>query len=130
MNTPLLKEEAVRPVEETDGPPAPARILPSGRSVVLKASGGQEELEVQSPSGEVEVRILLTENGAVVSLRGARLELESLDTIALSCRRLEVVTTEGTNLLSAGDVIITGWGMRVQAESDIRMNGGMILLNC
>src|SRR5579859_5614788 len=87
---------------------APARALPSGHSVVLKAGDGCEELEIRSRDGDVEVRITLTDKGAVVNLRGGRLQMQSADTISLNCRRFDVVTAEGTALGSAGDVLITG----------------------
>jgi hypothetical protein len=108
---------------------APLRALPSGRSVVLKVGDGCEEMEIRSPGGDVEVRITLTDQGAVVSLRGGQLQMQAADTISLNCRRLDVVTTEGTALGSAGDVLITGREMRVKAENDIHMNGGVIHLN-
>src|SRR5579859_547084 len=67
--------------------PATERNLPSGRSVVVRVDGGKEELEVRSPNGDVEVRITLTDAGPVVSVRGARLELESPDAVSVNCRR-------------------------------------------
>ena len=105
------------------------RALPSGRAVVLKVGDGCEEMEVRSPGGDVEVRITLTDQGAVVSLRGGHLQMQAADTISLNCRRLDVVTTDGTALGSAGDVVITGREMRVKTENDIHMNGGVIHLN-
>jgi hypothetical protein len=108
---------------------ASARKLPSGRSVVLKVADGCEELEIRSPDGDVEVRIALTDKGAVVTLRGGRLQMQSADAVSLNCRRLDVITTEGTALGSAGDVVITGREMRMKAENDIHMNGGVIHLN-
>src|SRR5262245_9319633 len=74
------------------------QALPSGRSVLLKLTGAAEELEVRSPQGDVEVRITLSDQGPVVHLRGARLELEAPDTIALNCRHLEVNTEDSTLL--------------------------------
>jgi len=109
---------------------ANAHPLPSGRSVVVKVDGGREELEIRSPAGDVEVRIILTENGPVVNLRGARLEMEATDAIALRCRRFEVQSKEGTELTSSGDIQITGHELKVRTERDIHMNGEMIRLNC
>jgi hypothetical protein len=124
-------------INEVSGETAPAeprsgqaRVLPSGRSVVLKIGDECENLEIRSPDGDVEVRIKLTNQGAVVSLRGGRLQMDSADAVALNCRRLDVVTTEGTALGSAGDVLISGRAMRVKTENDIHMNGGVIHLNC
>lgn len=129
MNSHTTKEAAdFAPKTPVDT--GPRRLLPSGRSVVVRTAGNQEELEVRSPDGKVEVCITLTEQGAVVSLQASRLELGSPDTMALNCRRLQINTAEGTDLLSGGDVCITGREMRVQAKSDIHMNGGVIHLNC
>jgi hypothetical protein len=114
---------------ETVGPDHD-RVLPSGRSVLIKVKDGREELEVRSPQGEVEVRITLSDSGPVVNLRAARLELESADTLSLTCRRLEVNTIEATKLQSSGTVQITGQEMQVQTQDDIHLNGKIIRLNC
>jgi hypothetical protein len=129
MESQVLKNE-VSGHGPTEACSAPARVLPSGRSVVLKIGDDCENLEVRSPDGDVEVRITLTDQEAVVSLRGGRLQMESADAVALNCRRLDVVTTEGTALGSAGEVLITGRGMRVKTDNDIHMNAGVIHLNC
>ncbi len=98
------------------------RLLPLGHSVIMKTTDGREELEIRSPQGEMEVRIVLTETGPVVRLRGARLELESPETVAFNCRRLEVNAAE--------DVHITSREMRVRTEADIHLDGTTIRLNC
>lgn len=98
------------------------RLLPSGRSLILKTVDGREELEIRSPQGELEVCVVLTETGPVLRLRGARLEFDSSDTISLNCRRLQVNSVE--------DVRIAARELRVRTESDIRMNGATIRLNC
>jgi len=119
-----------RPPEAAEETHSSERTLPSGRSVVLRVDNAREEFEIRSPQGEVEVRITLTEAGPVVTLRGARLELEASDTVAINCRRLEVNTVESTRLTSAGDLRLTGQEMRVQTTGDIHLNGDVIRLNC
>ncbi|HEX4130396.1 MAG TPA: hypothetical protein VHZ24_10150 [Pirellulales bacterium] len=109
---------------------APLRALPSGRSVVLKLGDGCEQLEVRSPTGDVEVCITLSDQGATVRLRGGELQMQSPDAVSLNCRRLDVITAEGTALASGGDVLITGREMCVKTENDIRLNGSLIHLNC
>ena len=101
---------------------AAERLLPSGRSVIVQVRDGREELEVRSPDGEMEVHITLTETGPVVRLRGARLELEAPETIALNCRRFEINAAE--------EVCITSRELRVRTDSDIHMDGATIRLNC
>ena len=128
MELPVLNQEVAYHANE---PRLPAtRMLPSGRSVVLKVADGCEELEVRSPGGDVEVRISLTDNGAVVTLRGGRLEMESPDAVALKCRRFDVATAEGTTLATAGNLVMTGQDMCVKTDGDIHMNGAIIHLNC
>lgn len=106
------------------------RRLSSGRSVVLKVAGAREEIEIRSAEGAVEVCITLTDAGAVVSLRGGRLELQAPEAVVVNSRRFEVNTTEGTDLRSTGDLKITGREMRVRMDTDIHINGGVIHLNC
>jgi len=93
--------------------PAAPRLLPSGRSVVVRVDGDGESLEVRTPGGEVEVLITLTAAGPLVRLSGARLELESPDSVSVRCRSFEVRAAEVT----------------VRAEADLRLDGGMIRLN-
>jgi hypothetical protein len=130
MSATISKDLAAPRCSDQDAPAARERLLPSGRSVVLKVTSAGEELEVRSPGGAVEVRITLSESGPVVHLSGARLELEAPDTVALHCRRLEVNTEESTHLNSAGGLQLTGQEMRVQTKGDIHLNGDVIRLNC
>lgn len=90
-------------------------VLPSGRSVRLRVSNGTEELEVRSPDGDVEVRIVLTDAGPVVHLRAARLHLDATEDVTVACRRFEVEATDEVRLRAAGDV---------------HVNGDVVRLNC
>ena len=83
MNSASSSLAATASLSEVETETTRERSLPSGRSVVVKVTKAGEELQVRSPSGEVEVRITLGDNGPVVHLSGGRLELEALDTIAL-----------------------------------------------
>ncbi len=130
MGLPSIQKPKLPSHEEVECQSATPRLLPSGRCVIVKVGDQHEEMEVRSPSGEVEVHIVLTENGPVVRLRGARLELESPETIAVNCKRFEVQTSEKTELHSAGEVQVTGQEMRVKTEGDIHLNGDYIRLNC
>ncbi len=106
------------------------RVLPSGRSVVVRVTEAGEELQVRSPSGEIEVCVTLGDGGPVVRLRGARLELDAVDTVAVRCRRLEVDTEESTHLKTAGELKLTGEVLRAVTTGDIHLNGEIIRLNC
>jgi hypothetical protein len=115
---------------DSDSPAEPARLLPSGRSVVVKVAGDREELEIRDAEGLVEVCVCLTADGPVVRIRGGRLELDAADTIAVRCRRFEVHTDESTELSSEGEMRIAGRELKVRTKDDIHLNGEFIRLNC
>lgn len=105
------------------------RQLPSGRSVVVKLAGTHEEVEIRSASGAVEVVIALTENGPVVRLQGGRLELDTPDELAVSCRRLAIHSREETQLSSDGTIRMTGRDMFVKTTEVTDFKAAPICLN-
>ena len=88
--------------------------LPSGRTVAVNAADGEERLEIRGVGGEVEVSIALTDDGPVVRLTGANLQISSTETVALNCKRLELTTSEDL-------AIRTGGSLAVQSANEIRM---------
>lgn len=111
--------------------PLGSRALPSGRALELRVADGSEELLVRAPGGEVEVRIAFSREGPVVTVRGGRLEVDTPEEIALSCRSLDVRARESLRLRSDRDARIgVGGDLRVKAEGDVRMNGAFVRLNC
>ncbi len=110
--------------ESSDGQAAPRQAaLPSGRTVVLHAEGPREEIEVRSPAGQLELRIALTPEGPVLTLRGVRLQIDSTDTVAVNCRQFSLRTSDGLQLEAGGD-------MCVRSAGDAHIDGKMLLLNC
>jgi hypothetical protein len=97
---------------------------------VVSVAGGQEQLEVRAPGGEVEVRVTLTDEGPVVHLRAAKLELEAVDTMSLACKTLQVRAAEGATVESGGDLAIKAKKeMWLTAEDDLVARGEIIHLN-
>lgn len=121
--------EPCRPTAKTVTPRC-AHALASGRTVTLNLESGQEELVIRSPQGAVEVYITFTEDGPVVKVHAARLDLEATREVALRARRFEVATTEGMSLQTAGGLEIAAEEVRVASRNDIHMNGATIRLNC
>lgn len=105
------------------------RRLPSGRSLALRTDGGSEELEIRSARGEVEVRIVLTDAGPLVTLRGARLLMDAPE-VAVRCRSFDVQASESLRLRSQGETLLEADELRARTEHDIHMNGAHIRLNC
>ena len=96
--------------------------LPSGRCVSLCTSPSLEELQILSPDGALELRVVFGPEGPVVGLRCARLVLSSPDTVSVECRRFQVRATEAVDIAGAEFNAVT--------SGDIRLNGDRVLLNC
>ncbi len=107
------------------------RQLPSGRTISVRAADGREEIEIRSAGGEMEVRIALTPQGPVLQLRGARLEIDSTDTVAVNCRSFEVKAADGVKIQAAGDIEVSGAGeMRMKTSGQTFIDGDYVNLNC
>ncbi len=78
---------------------------------------------MRSPQGDIEVQILLTNEGPLLRLGGVRLELETIESIALRCKRFEVMAGDMVSLRSGGQI-------EAKAESDMRLNGERLFFNC
>ncbi len=106
-------------------------VLPSGRTVVIEADGRGEAIEVRSAAGEMELRIALTDRGPVLSLRGARLEIDAADTVAVNCRQFAVRAADGVVLDAAGGIALTsGAETHLRSAGDTYIDGQMVKLNC
>ena len=90
--------------------------LPSGATVSLRSDLEGDDILVRSAGGAMEIRVRLTEEGPVLSLRGVRLEIEAQDSVAVKCREFAIHASEGLRV-SAGNV-------EVQSDSEIRMRSG------
>lgn len=108
-----------------------ARVLPSGRQVVVRATPREEAIEVRSANGEMEIRIVLSDTGPVLQLRGARLEIDSTDTVAVNCRQLELNSTEGMVLQTGKNFALKSQGeLHMKSMGETFIDGDMVNINC
>ena len=104
--------------------------LREGRTLSVKEQGGQDILEIRSGSGQVELRIRLTEDGPVLQMESARLQLKATEAVEIEGKRVEIKATEQATIASEGKLDITSESdMKVEAEGEVRVNGKMIFLN-
>ncbi|HMG23427.1 MAG TPA: hypothetical protein VK607_18965 [Kofleriaceae bacterium] len=96
--------------------------LREGRTLRVEHSGGDELVEIRSSSGQVEVRIRLTEEGPVLQMESARLQLKASESVEIESKRVAIRATEAVTLESDNEV-------KVEAEGEVRVNGKMIFLN-
>lgn len=105
--------------------------LPSGRSLRIESASGGEQLEILSPDGLLELRIAMTPQGPVLSLSGAKLELNATESVSLNCGRLEVNSTNGIAMRSEAAIRIESGGeFGVRAVGDADIDARVINLNC
>ena len=105
--------------------------LPSGRRVVVRLEDDGETLEVVSPGGDIEVGIRLTPEGPVLKLRGARLEIDSTETVAINCRRFELSADEVLELRAgAGVAVQSDADIQFRSEGQTHIDGDWVNINC
>jgi len=96
--------------------------LREGRTLSVEQTGGDELVEIRSSSGQVELRIKLTEEGPVLQMESVRLQLKASESVEIESKRIEVRATEALTLESDNEI-------KVDAEGEVRVNGKMIYLN-
>jgi NADH dehydrogenase FAD-containing subunit len=96
--------------------------LREGRTLSVQDAGTDELVEIRSSSGQVELRIKLTEEGPVLQMESARLQLRATEAVEIQSKRVEIRATETVQLVSKDEI-------KVEAEGEVRVNGKMIYLN-
>jgi hypothetical protein len=72
---------------------------------------------VHAPTGEIELSMVLTAQGPVFRVRGARLEIDSTNVVSVSCRTLELKAEGGIELHAGKDLGISSGGeVRVKSR--------------
>jgi hypothetical protein len=77
---------------------------------------------IRSSSGQLELRIKLTEDGPVLQMESAKLQLKATESIEIASKRVEITASETLQLKSDNEI-------KADAEGEVRVNGKMIYLN-
>jgi nitrous oxidase accessory protein NosD len=95
--------------------------LQGGRTLVLEPSGDDDLIEVRAPTGTVEVRLRITDDGPVLELQSVRLSLRA-------ARSVDVETSSFT--VSADEISLAGTAdVRIDANGEVIVTGETIRLN-
>jgi uncharacterized protein (DUF2345 family) len=143
--------------DETQRARAARRIeLPSGRAVEAEPGGVEgDRVTIRGTSGEVELTVLMTENGPVLRFRAAEMELSAKGAVKVDCERLHVRAEKGIVEETGGDLQQTVAGdatlkvrgrlraaaaktrieakrgdVEIEANDDVQLLGERIKLNC
>ena len=127
----MSKKADVINLERLEGKKAAAKKLQldSGRYILIRSNEKEESLEIVD-GGEVVVTVRLTDEGPVVTVQGAHLELKSTKTIALEAKEVKIKAEEEASIESMGRLKIdSSQKMDIHSEDDIRVVGKIIHLN-
>lgn len=108
-------------------PPIP---LERGRSLELSNTGTDDVVEIRAASGQLELRIVLTEDGPVLQLDAVKMSLSASESVAIDCKRFAVNASEEAALESGGEFVIKAEGeLQTTSTGDTRVVGKCIYLN-
>jgi hypothetical protein len=127
----MSKKADVINLERLEGKKAETKEvqLDSGRYILIR-SGEQEELLEIIERGQVVVTVRLTDEGPVVTVQGAHLELKSIETLALEAKEVKIKAEEKASIESMGSMKIdSSEKMDIHSDKDIRVAGKIIHLN-
>jgi hypothetical protein len=99
--------------------------LADGRKVLVS----DRLVEIRSESGLVEVRIQLTEQGPVLQVEAARLQLKASEAVEIESPRVAIHGSEQLELTGAKVEIEGEESVEVESTGDVRVRGKMIWLN-
>ena len=104
--------------------------LDSGRQILVHSGEKEELIEIAAPGGEIIMKVRMTDDGPVISVRGAHLELKSTETIALKAKQVKIQAEEKAVVESKGSLEIdSSKKMAIHSNDDICIAGKIIHLN-
>lgn len=120
--------------------------LDHGRSLVIESEAGAEVLTLHSPSGEVEIEIVVTPEGPRLRLSAVELSLVAKQRVTIDCQDLELRCARDMSVEVGGDQreIVAGAAhheahtttvearrgdLTLRANDDARVEGERVLLN-
>jgi len=131
-------------------------VLASGRVITVtpEAEGGVERVEIRSPTGELEVSVVMTPEGPRLRIRALDIDLDAARSLRMRCQTLAIDVeqdagvnvgghftekvggnvlrhAEGQTTLHGADVAICAprGQVSVRANDDLDLKGERILLN-
>lgn len=104
--------------------------LKHGRTLSVASEGVDELIEIRASSGEMELRIRMTEDGPVLQLEAVKLAVKATESIDLECKTFKVEAAESVEIASKGEMKVTAEGeVNIESPKDVRVRGDKIWLN-
>lgn len=104
--------------------------LRDGRTLTVSGTGSEELVEIRAASGQVELRIRLTEQGPVLQMEAVRLKLKATEAVEVETKQFTVKAEQSIALVTEGELTLESTGeTKVTAEADVKVVGKTIHLN-
>jgi ferric-dicitrate binding protein FerR (iron transport regulator) len=104
--------------------------LDEGRTLKVTRAAGEQVVEVRAASGQLELRVRLTDQGPVLQMEAVKLALTAEESVAIKCKTFEVEASGDTLIQSGGELKIKSDGeLEVESPEDVRIRGKIIWLN-
>ena len=104
--------------------------LESGRQILVYSDEKEELFEIIAPKGEVVMTVRLTDDGPIVTVKGAQLKLKATETIALDAKKIKITARQEAVVESKGNLKVdSSKKLDIHSEDDIHVVGKMIHLN-
>ena len=87
--------------------------LPSGRRVTAEVAPEGEQLRIESPTGDVELLVTMTERGPLLRFKAADVQLGATRDIHVDCERFVLRAKDGIEHRTAGDLEEVVGGNRI-----------------
>jgi hypothetical protein len=127
----MSKKADVISLERSEGQKATGKKLQldSGRHILIRSKEHEELLEIVE-QGEVVVTVRLTDEGPVVTVQGAHLEVKSAEALTFEAKEVKIKGQEKVSIESMGSLKIdSSEKMTIHSKDDIRVTGKIIHLN-
>lgn len=104
--------------------------LNHGRTLAIASEPTSEIIEIRASSGQVELRVRMTEDGPVLQLDAVKLEVNAESSVAIACQSFSVEAEESVNIASkAGLRVQSQEELQIESKGDVRVAGEKIWLN-
>jgi hypothetical protein len=87
--------------------------LQRGRTLLVEPLGTDDLVEIRAPSGTVEIRLRITDDGPILELESVRLALRAKDAIDLEADQITLTGRADVRVDAGGDVHVTGETIRL-----------------
>ena len=104
--------------------------LDEGRKLTVGRDGNEQVLEVRAASGQLELRVRLTEEGPVLQMEAVKVAITGEEQVAIKCKTFSVEASSDTVIQTGGELKIKSEGeIEVESPQDVRIRGKIIWLN-